>query len=82
MGDMADMHLVNIEENAVHMGEDWYPLALPRGYRTRTKTCKYCGTENLHWGKKMNRWRLVSFEGKTHCCTNYKNRNGLKVNAK
>ena len=76
---MADMHLVNIEENAVYMGEDSYPLTLPRGRRTGRNTCKYCGTETLHWSKKAGEWRLSDTKGKIHYCDDYKNRNKLKV---
>ena len=57
------------------------------GYVTRKrkkpiKTCRYCGQENLRWGKKAMQYRLVDTEGKTHNCSNYKNRNRLKTNVK
>ena len=82
MGDMADMHLVNIEENAVHRGEDWYTANGMERNQSGKKTCKHCNTENLRWVMRAKKWRLISAKGKIHDCIEYRNRNRLKTNAK
>lgn len=77
MGDHADDYLdSSLDEYWPYVdpddeGTEYIMSRVSTSRRPPTKTCKYCGENNLMWGLYYEDWRLFNSDGDLHRCLVY-----------
>lgn len=69
MGEMADLSMECHWEHEDY--GDWFESPNYRDRPRARKTCRCCGTKNLHWGKIGEKWWLFDDNNAEHRCVTH-----------